>query len=178
MKTLNALALAFALFGSLPAAASSLRGRSVAVTPTITADAYAQGDQMGTYTRVAGLLGDTSGAVDLKSLVIVDNAKVKHDLQVLFFNAQPTLASADNAAVSFTDAVATASFLGRVAVAEANYVDTASNSQVTATPGLLLPGAGAAADLWMVLVCVDSGGCDYAAVDDLTLRFNVLEYRD
>lgn len=72
--------------------------------------------------------------------------------------------------MSFTDAVAAANFIGRYAIVEADYVDTASNSQAVKQPNMLLAGKGTE-DLYIVLVCADSGGCDYAAVDDLVLRF-------
>jgi len=162
------------LFCATDLKADALRARSLVVTPVITADAYVQGDQIGTYTKLPSILTDSSTVIDLRTLAVIDNAKLKHDLQLLFFNAQPTLASADNAAVSFTDAVATANFIGRYAIAEADYVDTASNSQATKSPAMLLGGKGSA-DLYMVIVCVDVGGCDYAAVDDLTFRFTYLE---
>jgi hypothetical protein len=146
--------------------------RSFAVVPVITADAYAQGDQIGTYTKLSGIA--TGSGIDLRTLVVIDHAKVKHDLQLLFFNSAPTLASADNAAVSFTDAVAASSFIGRYALAEADYVDTASNSQATKALEMLLATKGSQ-DLYVVIVCVDSGGCDYGAVGDLVLRLTYFE---
>ncbi len=170
---MKCFAFAFSLLA--PAVAfAEVEARSLAVTPVITADAYSQGDQIGTYTKLSEILESSSGTIDLKTLVVIDKAKVKHDLQLLFFNAVPTLASADNAAVSFTDAVAADNFIGRYSVAEADYVDTADNSQATKAPSLLLTGKGSD-DLYVVLVCADSGGCDYGAVGDLVLRFTFLE---
>lgn len=148
--------------------------RSYTVTPVITADAYAQGDQIGTYTALTGIFSSSGRTLDLKNLFVIDQAKVKADLDILFFNALPVLASADNAAVSFTDAVAAANFVGRVSVAAADYVDTASNSVAQKAPTLLLTGKGSSV-LYVVLVCKAAGGCDYAAVDDLVLRLNFLE---
>lgn len=169
---LSRLVLFLALFSTQ---AFSLDARSFVVTPVITAAAYADGDQIGTYTKLEGILPESSGTIDLRTLVVIDNDKQKADLQLLFFNALPVLASADNAAVSFTDAVADASFIGRVSIATSDYVDTASNSQATKTlSNTLLTGLGSD-DLWVVIVCKAAGNCDYAAVNDLVLRFTYLE---
>jgi hypothetical protein len=151
-------------------ASTPSRFRQMVSTPVITAAAYAQGDQIGTYTKLDGILPTSSAGIELSRLVVVDNEKAKHDLQLLIFDTQPTLASADSDAVSFTDAVASADFIGRIAIAEADYVDTASNSQAFKSVGAILAGIGSD-DLWYVLVCVDSGGCDYGAVGDLTFKF-------
>lgn len=166
--------LLLALF-SAPALADNLEARSFLSTPVITVAAYATGDQIGTYTQLDGILGSSSGTIDLKTLVVIDKDKQKADLELLFFNDLPVLASADNAAVSFTDAVASANFIGRVSIAAADYTDTASNSQVTKTlSNTLLTGKGSD-DLYVVIVCKAAGGCDYAAVDDLAFRFTYLE---
>ncbi len=154
--------------------ANSLRGRSIVVTPVITASAYAQGDIIGTVTAIPSIAGVPSGVVEVNSVIVVDKASKKAALTLLIFNKAVVPTSADNSAVSITDAIMVDSLVGRVNIAAADYVQTAVNSDAEKVGDWLWQVQGGR-DLYMVLVCADAGTCDYDTVSDLSFRFSFLE---
>lgn len=113
----------------------------VSVTPTLDTNAYATGDRLGSIHTIAAVVRpDVSsglGVATLKQIVIIDQAAQSADMDILFFNALPTVASADNAAIDISDAEMIAKFIGSVSVGAA-YVALAANSVHTAIidPGL------------------------------------------
>lgn len=147
--------------------------RSFRVEPVITAAAYAQGDQMGGLTTLTDILPCSSCGISLKSIAVIDKAKTTDAFDIYFFTKEVALTSVDNGAFDVTDAVAT-NFAGKIAVAAADYVTLTSNSVDLKVLEHLLIGDGTK-NLYMVLVCTDAGGCDYGAVDDLSIRLNYLE---
>lgn len=170
-------ALAFVLAGLVMGgvAEAQVRLRSKTFTPVITASAYAQGDTMGVLQKVTGLLGGGYGVGELGQLTVIDKAAVSHDVGVMFFKKEVTV-SADNAALAVADAIMVESYLGRVSVAAGDYAALAGSSEAVKLESLLLaPGSGGSSDVWILLVCEDAGGCDYAATDDLTLKFVMRE---
>lgn len=149
--------------------------RSVTHTPTITGDAYADGDQIGAVQTLTGILSQGGGGLELLTLNLVDKAKVKHDLQLLFFSRLPVLASADNAPIDITDAEMASAYIGTVAIAEADYTTVMSGStSVTKSLDMILRAEGGK-NLYYVIVCKDSGGCDYGATTDLVMRLAFYE---
>ena len=168
MKTLLALALAL-----ISTAAVGVEARHFSVVPTITADAYAQGDVMGTLTKLADILGESSGSIHIRTVNVVDKSQTKDAFDIHLFAASVTTA-ADNAAHSVSDGDMLTSYVGKVAVAAADFADTAANSYATKTPDLLVRGQ-SGEDLYMLLVCTDAGGCDYASTTDLAFRFTYYE---
>lgn len=167
MRRLALCLTALALLAATPA-------RTVNVTPVITAAAYAQGDQIGGLTRIADILPCSSCPITLDTLIVLDMDKAKDAFDIYFFSTETTLTSADNAAFDVTDARMATGFAGKIAVAAADFTDTASNSFATKTPALHISGT-SGKDLWFALVCTDAGGCDWAAVNDLVFR---LVYRE
>ena len=159
------VALALCLFAS-PALAA---GRSFTVTPVITADAYAQADQIGTLTKLEGILECSSCPIRLETMLVLDKSKTKDAFDVYFFSRAATLTSIDNGAFDVADTGMATSFAGKVSVAAADFSDTNVNSTATKALALMLPGT-SGSDLWMALVCTDAGGCDWGAIGDLTLR--------
>lgn len=150
--------------------------RTYSFTPVITAAAYAQNDQIGVLQKLSGILTYPRGSINLLNWVILDKEKAKHDLELLFFSKGVTVASADNAAVSITDAEMASGFLGRISVAAGDYVDSAASSDATKTMDMIWSGEDSyEPSLWILIVCVDAGGCDYAAVNDLVFKFAFFE---
>lgn len=124
---------------------------------------------------VASAMTSSSGGAELGTLTVVDKAKVKHDLHIMFFDRAVTLASADNAAVDVADAQMALGYIGTVAVAEADYTTVlASSTSATKLPAFFFNTAGGK-HLYYLLVCRDSGGCDYGAVGDLVFRLAIRE---
>lgn len=143
-------------------------------TPTITAAAYADGDQIGVLQSVTDFFPSQGTSYELIGVTLLDKEKAEHDLQILFFDSAVTVASADNAAVDVADAQMAAGYLGTVAFATADYTTVVAGSKTArkATEMFLVPNG--TRNLYYLLVCKDSGGCDYGALGDLVVR---LEYR-
>ena len=165
--------LALAVFLGLRALEVQAAGRPrvVAVTPTITADAYADGDQMGTLFEIP--LG--SPALELLTLTVIDKADAKDAFSLLLFSSSAAVpTSADNAAASVTDALMSSYYLGKIAVAAADFTSTGANADAVKEVRRPLAPVGSKS-LYGLLVCKDSGGCDYASTTDLVLKFGFLE---
>ncbi len=155
-------------------AAGGANIRTFSSTPVITAAAYADGDQIGALHKMTDVLSSSSGGIEVMSYTLLDKNKSKDAFDILFFSKQVTVTSADNAAVDVSDAEMASGFLGRVAVAAADFVDIANNSYVSKDIAKILRGDGSK-HLWYLLVCKDAGGCQWGAVNDLTLRLAFYE---
>ncbi len=169
------LLLLLCLFATPALADAKLNVRSYTVAPVITVDAYAQGDQMGTLTKLTNILPCSSCGIRIDTLTVVDRAKIKHAFDIYFFSSAVALTSVDNGAFDITDALAASSYLGKIVVAAADLADTTSNALAMLKPALVLRGATGGSDLWLLPVCTDSSGCDYDAVDGLSLHFTYSE---
>lgn len=151
------------------------RSRLITIRPVLQfAGAYSAGGQMGSVlTLVAGADNvNFSGAV--LSLVVIDKAKQSSALDVLFFNASPTLTSTDNTALSISDAEMEAKFIGRVSIAATDYTATAVNSDATVKAvGLLSQGTPASTSLFAVVQ--SQGTPTYTSASDLVIKVGILQ---
>lgn len=102
--------------------------REVSFAPTLDTSIYASGDQMGSLMTISNFTDQSSGAVMLRSLVVVDKDKQKAAFDLLLFNALPTVASSDNAALDISDSEMASKFIGKISVAAADYTDLANSS--------------------------------------------------
>jgi hypothetical protein len=75
----------------------------VNVTPTLDTSAYASGRRAGSIQEITNAVRVSGGTGILQSLSIVDKAKQGAALRIYFFNALPTIASADNAPYDISD---------------------------------------------------------------------------
>src|SRR5688500_7837809 len=97
------------------------------VTPTINTAAYTAADQVGGIQTI-----DFGQPVSrLKTVSIVDKAKQKAEMIILFFKELPTVASSNNAALDISDAEMAAKFIAKVTVAAADYTDISASSAGT-----------------------------------------------
>lgn len=122
---------------------------TIAVTPTLDTNAYATGDRLGsihTLTNAfrlvyrshdgssanisAGTPIARNGRIILAEITVIDQAKQSAAMDILFFSASPTVASADNAAIDITDAEMIAKCLGGVSIGT-SYIALANNSITT-----------------------------------------------
>lgn len=126
MKLLEALAFVLSFVSAVAVADV----RSYSATVTTDTNVYASGDQLGTLITLTDALAGTNGG-RLASLSIVDKAKQKSGLTVLFFRALPTVASSNNAALDISDAEISSKFLGQVPIVAGDYVDLANSSVAT-----------------------------------------------
>ena len=114
------------------------RYQVVEVTPTLDTNAYASGDRVGSIHTITGAgPAGFHGAV-LESITVIDKDAQGAALKVHFFDALPTVASADNAAIDLTDAQA-AKFIATVSIATGDYLATASNKLAFTQPTRAIP---------------------------------------
>jgi len=142
-------------------------------TPTMDTDAYGTGDFAGTVQELQ--TGASKGdSVILRNVKILDLAKQSADFDLLFYSADPTVTSADNAAIDINDDDQIG-FQGYVSVGSA-YVALADNS-VHCTSGLSLhmkPSQldGHVGKIWVVAVIRDTA--TYAATSlTFTYEFEI-----
>ena len=140
------------------------------VTPTVGASsAYASGDFVGEVMEIKTGAADTMPAT-LKTMTIIDDAAQGSALNVIFFSQEPTIASADNAALNLTDANM-AYYIGHVAVAAGNYVASASNA-AACVKDINLHGLTSSDENGTIYAVIESAGTPtYAATDDLKFTF-------
>lgn len=152
----------------------------ISVVPTLDTNAYASGDRLGSIHTITGAFRKIRrsydaaspvetgyqpyhGKVYLHSVVIIDSAKQSQPIDILFFNALPTVASADNAAIDISDAEMEAKYIGGISVDE-DYISLAANSAVTKRNiGLLVKQSTSAVDNNIYAVPVIRGAGTYAA---------------
>jgi hypothetical protein len=151
----------------------------ITITPTIEAAAYADGDQLGgTFTKLTDAVLSPGGVARLKSVVVLCKAANTVDpvFDILFWDKEPTVASAENAAFDVTDANL-ANLIGAVSIAAANNFNLANNSaSVIRALDLLLQAARpphakvtTGRDLWVSLVA--RAAQTYASTSDLSIKF-------
>lgn len=149
------------------------KARLVAVTPVLSTSAYTAGDQLGAAPIELPFAVDQSsdtGAV--MSLVVVDGAKQNQALDVLLFNARPTVASSDNAALDISDAEMAEKCIGRVKILGTDYTELANCSvAVVSGIGLLVQAAGSRS-LWAVL---QTRGTPTYAAASLAVKIGVVQ---
>lgn len=88
----------------MPSQVVSSRRAVVSVTPVIDTAAYGSGDRLGAIQVIDPIGLADSGICVLESISVLDLAAQSAAMDILFFNDLPTVASADNAAISITDA--------------------------------------------------------------------------
>lgn len=143
-------------------------------SPTLDTNAYASGDRLGSIVTISNFFQNQGGKCRLLSVVALDQAKQKAAFDIYFFNASPTVASADNAALDITDAEMTAKCIGRISIATGDYgTDLSANSEATKQGiDLLLQGASDSKDLYVLL---RSAGSPTYAASSLSIRLGVLQ---
>ncbi len=146
----------------------------VRVSPLVQTAIYAINDQMGVATKILNALDDTKGTAALMSLTVIDKDKQNPDFDVLIFSEEPALTSADNAALSITDAEMSTKFIGRIRVSASDYVSTDVNSEATIKLiGLLMQGAPGSRDLWFVMQ--SQGAPTFTTTTPLVLGFGIIQ---
>jgi hypothetical protein len=145
------------------------------VTPTITAGAYSAGDQLGELQSITDAFRLERLPVIIQFISVVDSATQDAEIDFLFFDEEPTIASSDNAAFSITDAELKDKAVGTITVDE--YKDFASNSIGTKVHGgLIIRGANQNSmprDLWFVAIV--RGTPTYGTTSDLVFRIGVFQ---
>lgn len=146
--------------------------KTVSYTPVINTVAYSNGDAVGTDAELANVFRIAGGTALLQSLLVIDKANQKAQLEVLLFNADPAGTFTNNSAFP-TLGVDTLLLIARIPVAAADYVTTggAATAHLTGL-GRVLEAASGATSLWCAIVTT---GTPTYAVGDLILRFGLLQ---
>lgn len=155
---------------------TNFRRRISNLQPVISASAiYASGDQVGPgSSRIASALGATAGISLLQSIIIVDAANQKAAIDFVFWSAQPTVATLDNAPFAVTAAEAQAKYLGFVSVLTTDYASTTTlglgtKKDIRMHVQSLADTSNPGRDLFVSLIV--RGTPTYAAITDLSIDF-------
>jgi hypothetical protein len=147
--------------------------RVISVAPTIDTAIYAAGDQLGGLMTLSNATMEDGGNAILRNLIIIDKDKEKAVIDVLFFSADPTVASSDNAALNISDANMATYFLGKVSVAAADYTDLSASSVASVTStGLILQAAAGSRSVYAIMKVL-SGTPTFTATNDLQIKFGL-----
>lgn len=144
-------------------------GLLVTSTPAIGVGAYGAGDVLGAPVKLSDVVGDTKALVYLKSLVVLDVANQKQELDILFFESDPGNVGADNAAVALS-AAQLALVVGIIKVAAADYITVGARAVAQKNLEMLIPTKVKTTDVWVVYV--SRGTPTYGAVDGLKFKYN------
>lgn len=148
----------------------------VSATPTITSgSAYASGNRFGSIMSLANVVRQDSsqsfGTCLLESIHILDKAKVSPAFEIWFFNASPTIASADKAAFDLTDANA-ALCIG--AVSCGSVYSTSTSNAVSLGDGSLNKVMQIATGTTIYAVAIIKSAVTFASTTDVTFNFGFL----
>lgn len=161
-----------------------VQSKLIVVTPVLDTNIYASGDMLGSIQVLTNAMPGDGYLATLASLTVVDAANQKSAIDLLFFNALPTVASADNAAISITDAELQAKCIGMLSILSTDWTTITSGSNAVAslkTIGLLLRAKKLATQSggWnlpttLYVVAVSRGTPTYGA-GDLTFSYGIYE---
>jgi hypothetical protein len=145
----------------------------VSVTPAISnAAIYAANDQLGGIQTIAAATTDSKFQTRLVNVTVIDKAKQSQPLTIFFFNANPTVASADNAALDITDAEMAAKYIGHVVVGTGDYAAISASSVACASCTLLLSAAASS----VYAVAMTTGTPTYGSTSDLIFNYHMEKY--
>lgn len=147
-------------------------GKSIAVTPTITAGAYSAKDAVGGMMTFANAVRASGGHGVINSVTIVDKDSENAQLELWLFNADPS-GVADNAPMDFADSDM-AKLVGVIPISTADYYTLLDNG-AACVRGALLQFDCAVTSLFGQLKCV--GTPTYTSTSDLTVILGI-EYLD
>ncbi len=147
-------------------------GDLIVVEKTVDTDTniYAANDQVGTLLTLADVFAGGTKKGIIESITILDKAKQSAALTLLFFDAAPTVASTNNAALDITDAELADKFVGKVEFAAASYSNLA-NSSIGSMANINQMIVSKSADLYMIVK--SAGTPTYTSTSDLVLRIGI-----
>lgn len=119
------------------------------ITWTVDTASYAVDDQFGDV-EAFDVLSQNDGVGFIESIVLIDDDKLKLDLDIFIFDSQPTLTSTDNAALAMTAANLQKCRI-RVEVRECDWSDLSGQSIADVPVGKTIVGAGGDTNLYIVI---------------------------
>lgn len=144
------------------------------ITVNSAAAIYTANDQVGTLRTIADALsGSENAQAILHSLTLVNSGTTTPAMDILIFGQSVTPTSSDQDAVSVTDAIMAASFLGAITVETTDWKTTAANAFATKT-GLSLAVRNLAGGTSLFALFVDRTGVALGA-DGIKAKFGFLQ---
>lgn len=143
-------------------------GLLITHTPTIGTGAYGVGDVLGAPAELEAIVINTKDLAILKSLVVLDVADQKQEIDILFFDSDPGNIGADNAALTVS-AAQMAKLIGTVKVSAADYKSIGARAIAQKNMDLLLPTLVKKTSVWVAYVT--RGTPTYGAADGLKFKY-------
>ncbi len=155
----------------------SLNQVQIEVTPTIDTAVYQSGDRLGSVMTFANAALVTGRSGTIVGAQLRDEALSAFDIRLHIFKVSPTLANADNGALSITDAnLATAIYVGSIEFLSSNGHSAVDNRVVQGTwlggPPVIPFVTSGSSSLFGVLEA--RGAYDAAATDDIVVTLSVV----
>jgi len=141
----------------------------ITITPTLDTSAYADGDVLFTTEAIANAVRNDGESCILQSIQVLDKADQGIDFELVFFDADKDLGTA-NAAITISDADA-ASIIGHYAFSN-DYIDLI-NSQIRCDEGIGLVLKAGAATTSLYVGGISKGAGTYAA-SDIVIKLGLL----
>ena len=162
-----------AIIVSLLALSNLALADSIVLESTITTAeaAYADHDVIGTVKTISGAFDGTSRKGEIVSISVFDKVSQSSALTLHFFDASPTVASADNAALNITDAEMADKHICKIEIPAANYQVLSASTVASLNDINCIVSSKLTDDLYMV---VESAGTpDYTAGTDLVIKIGL-----
>ena len=143
------------------------------VNPTLDLAAYATGDLLFAANEMTDCVLNTKGLSRLSTLLVLDAANQKSQLDLLIFDRDPGSLGSLNSAIDVST-TQLSYLVGFIPVAAADYVTLKSGANAVAIlkPALMLPAKQGSKSFWIAGIC--RGSPDYAVATDLRIKL-VLE---
>lgn len=144
------------------------------VTPTISTSTYTALDQIGGLQLLMNAAASSGRVAVPLSLVIIDKARQSAEMTIYFYNVTIAPTSTDNAALSITDAINIASFIGHVQVATTDWALQAATGMATIhmpaiSMGLRSQTAGG--HLYAIAQIAGTSAPTYGSTSDLVFKY-------
>lgn len=146
--------------------------RIISVTPDLASFAtpYSSGDVLGAVNTIAGAVNDSKGVAKLDTIIVLDKANQKSDIDLVFFDSAPDNSiGADNAAYALNDADLS-KVVGRVSVAAANYVSSSTTNAEATIKDVELSMQSIAGSEALYVAVISRGTPTYGSASDLIIK--------
>lgn len=146
---------------------------TVAVTPAVSATPdYSSGDSIGGVMTVAALVGQAAVPGTLSYLSVTSLVSIGADIDLVFFNANPSGSTFTDNAAAVVAAADLAKIIGKVTLPSANWV-LLSGTQYLQALATSVPISGQAAQS-IYVAAIARGAINLGSVADLVFRFSAV----
>lgn len=160
---------ALLLVGDVQAAQSRRSFVERSFSPHTTLVAYSDEDLVGGVSTLTGVPQDAGGFATLWGVVFSDEDKQNAAVDLLFFNASPTLQGENNAQFSISDSELQGKLAGKVSIAAADYTTNGVSNSVGSKLGVNAP-IKVASGSSLYVVAVSQGTPTYTAPSSLKFK--------